>query len=512
MGAGIAYVAAASGCTVTLVEPDAGARERAAARIAKDCVRAGDESIAKRITFVQEIGDRSDATLAIEAVPESMELKRSVFAALDRALAADAVLATNTSSLSVGEITAAVSHRERAAGLHFFNPAAAMKLVEVIASDETSDATLERLSDFVKSLGKTDVIAADTPGFIVNRVARPYYLQAMRAYERDVADVAELDALARGAGFRMGPFELMDLIGLDVNLATTLSVYERTGEERLAPVRLQQDMVDAGTLGRKTGKGFYDYAQGPPQAMQLTVDPPEEMDNDEVVVVIGYGSIAQELMQLLEKRYANLSHVESDEVLDTIPLDATIVIDAGSDTADRGDVVRQLDALLGPDTILLADAYVTDISHVAAGLQHGDRLVGYGVLGALAAQHVVELVDSGAVSDDALAVAEELFGAAGKSVVLVGDAPALFLGRVVASIINEAVTAVAEDVATADDVDVAMRLGVNYPIGPVAWGREIGGARLARMLSRLADAEGTKFAPHRSLWVLDVDDEEPVAQ
>jgi 3-hydroxybutyryl-CoA dehydrogenase len=157
--------------------------------------------------------------------------------------------------------------------------------------------------------------------------------------------------------------------------------------------------------------------------------------------------------------------------------------------------------------VIFADAYATDLAKAAKRMRHSERLVGYGVLGAFVSQRAVEIVDSELVSDDALELAQELFASLGKGVVLVEDRPGLFLGRTVGSIVNEAVIAVHEKVATLDDVDVAMRLGTNYPIGPIAWGREIGGARVTRILQRLAEAEGEAFAPHRSLWVLDVEEE-----
>jgi 3-hydroxybutyryl-CoA dehydrogenase len=424
-------------------------------------------------------------------------------------LGPDALLATNTSSLSVADLADAVDNPQRVVGLHFFNPPAAMKLVEVVHAPESGDDAIDRAYAFVERIGKTAVLAADTPGFIVNRVARPYYLQSMRALERNIASVEELDALARSAGFRMGPFELMDLIGLDVNLATTESVYERTEAERLAPVEVQQTMVAQGRLGRKTGAGFYEYSGEIPK-LDLSVEmPPDEVDTEEVVALLGFGGVADELAEMLEQRYASVQRIENDELLDELSPATTIVVDAGDGTTDRGDILVTIDSLLGPETIFFTDAYATDVAACAARLQHPERLIGYGVLGSLATQRAVEIVDSESVSDDALELAQELFASIGKGVMLVENAPGLFLGRVVGSLVNEAVTVVHDEVATPDDVDTAMRLGTNYPVGPIAWGREIGGARVTRILQRLADAEGSAFAPHRSLWVLDVEEEAP---
>ena len=173
----------------------------------------------------------------------------------------------------------------------------------------------------------------------------------------------------------------------------------------------------------------------------------------------------------------------------------------------RSEILAELDSRLGSEAVFFVDAYATDLAACARRLRHPERLVGYGILASLEGQRTVEIVDSESVSDDALELAQELFATLGKGSILVEDVPGLFLGRTVGSIVNEAVVAVGEDVASAEDVDTAMRLGANYPIGPIAWGREIGGARVKRILGRLADAEGEAFAPHRSLWLLDLPDE-----
>lgn len=510
MGAGIAFVAARGGFEVDLVDPDGSTRARAVERIRADAERVGDPSLAQRVRLLEEIPAACDASVALEAVPERLELKIEVMRAMAAAVGTQALLATNTSALAVGTLAELLPAPERVLGLHFFNPPEAMKLVEIVHASATDDASIERAYAFVERLGKTAVLAADTPGFIVNRVARPYYLQAMRALEQDVATIPELDALARAVGFRMGPFELMDLIGLDINLATSESVYARTDAARLIPVEMQRQMVEVGRLGRKSGSGFYDYGNGVPDPLDLRVAPPEGApETQEHVAILGFGGLADELAELLEGRYAHLQRIENDALLDEIAAETTIVFDVGDGTTDRAEVLAQLDSLLGEETVFLVDAYATDLRAAAQRLRHPARLVGYGILGSLGGQSAVEVVDADACSDDALVLAQEVFEAIGKGVVLVADVPGLFLGRMVGSIVNEAVMAVHGEVATPDDIDVAMRLGTNYPIGPIAWGREIGGARIARILQRLAASEGSAFAPHRSLWVLDVEEEGP---
>lgn len=509
MGAGIAFVAAACGFQVDLIEPDAAAADRAKKRIAKDAERAKKPEAPERVQYYAALQTGMEADLAIEAVPERIDLKRDLFARLAATFGAQTLLATNTSSLSVAAIAQGVPNPERVIGLHFFNPPAAMKLVEIVRTEDTSDESIERARAIVEQMGKTAVLAADTPGFIVNRVARPYYLQAMHAYEAGVAPMEDLDRLARGAGFRMGPFELVDLIGMDINLATSESVYERMADDRFEPVAIQRQMVAQNRLGRKTGAGFYDYAQGVPAHDDATPQAAvADMNDVEHVVVLGYAGVAAEMHDRLQTAYANVDLWEDEETLDQLPEDATIVFDVGDGASDRAAIIELLDARLPDETVIFVDAYATDVDALAKRLKHPERVVGYGILASLENQRVVEIVDAEHTSDDTLELAQEFFEAIGRNVVLVENHAGLFLGRTIGSIINEAVYVVQEEIATPDDVDLAMRLGTNYPRGPIEWGQEIGGDRIARILQRLAAQDGAAFGPSRALWVLDVQSQE----
>ncbi len=282
MGGGIAQVAAVAGEQVQVCDTQPGAAaagvERVADRLQREVDRgrmAADTATAAsaRVHAVDGVADLAGSDLVIEAVVESLEVKRGLFEELERACRDDAVLATNTSTLSVTDIADGLEHPERVCGMHFFNPAPLMRLVEVPVGALTSDEVADQVGGWAERWGKTAVRCASTPGFIVNRVARPYYGEAQRILEEGVADCAHIDAAMTAAGFRMGPFALADLIGNDVNLASATSVWEQTDEDpRYEPTQAQRDLVARGDLGRKTGRGWYDYAAGAPEQVEVDAD------------------------------------------------------------------------------------------------------------------------------------------------------------------------------------------------------------------------------------------------
>jgi len=270
MGSGIAMTAAQHGFNVILFDANEQAVGRAQSHISqslqqlveKNKITAADaEGCLSRLKFTHHI-ENCIASLVIEAIVEIADIKVDLFRKLSDINAPETILASNTSSLSINLLQKQLPHPHRVAGLHFFNPATHMKLVEVVKADDTAEEVIAQLVAFCQSLKKTPVVCKDAPGFIVNRVARHYYLEAMKLVEQGVAKIEEVDALMEASGFRMGPFKLMDLIGMDINLAVSQSIYDAFDQaERFQPSSLQIAKVQQGVLGRKTGKGFYDYSK-----------------------------------------------------------------------------------------------------------------------------------------------------------------------------------------------------------------------------------------------------------
>lgn len=271
MGAGIAQVAAEAGIEVLLHDPLDGASDRALERIGgflrrkaeKDqLTRAEADAARGRIRATGKTGELARADAVIEAIPEQLELKRDAFRRLDADAAAGVILASNTSSLSIAQIASATDHPQRVIGMHFFNPVPLMALVEIIPGPMTSPEVVDRVDALARRLAKTPVVAADTPGFIVNRVQRALYLEAFRIFEEGVADIPAIDDAMRQLRLRLGPFELADVVGTDVNLAAGTAIFEGYyGDPRYRPAQIQRRVVDAGRLGRKSGAGYYDYAE-----------------------------------------------------------------------------------------------------------------------------------------------------------------------------------------------------------------------------------------------------------
>ncbi|MBB5786974.1 hydroxyphenylacetyl-CoA thioesterase PaaI [Jiangella mangrovi] len=447
MGAGIAQVAAVAGHEVRVYDAVDGAAAAAVEATFARLARAVDkgrllqeeaEDAATRLRAVDTLEDLAGCGLVVEAVVEDLEVKRALFAGLEAVCGPDAILATNTSSLSVDAVAESLALPGRVAGLHFFNPAPVLALVEVVSGARTDAGVADLLVATATAWGKTPVRAASTPGFIVNRVARPFYGEAFRLLEAGSVDAATVDALLReSGGFRMGPFELADLIGHDVNLAVSRSVWEAFGRDpRFTPSVLQERLVADGRLGRKTGGGI--YADDEPPPAPSTADP-----------VAGTGTSA--------------------------PWTGAGGFDPSTPgwRIDDGDVeLRLTDGRTaaqhtggGPRTVVLVDLAL-DATPARVGLAAPEQAP---------KEHV----------EAAVGFLQRL----GHAVTVLPDVPGLVVARTVATLAAAAADAVDSGVATAEDVDTAMRLGVNYPRGPFAWGERLGWDWVAGMLDALAAAD-----------------------
>jgi 3-hydroxybutyryl-CoA dehydrogenase len=467
MGAGIAQLAAAAGARTLLHDPVDDARERGLAQIADGLERWRAKGRLERepgaVAAVDELGGLAGCGLVIEAAPERLELKRELFAALS-AVAPGAVLASNTSSIPITAVARAAADPGRVVGMHFFNPAPVMRLVEVIAGIDSSPEALEVARATGRAMGKEVIDATDGPGFLVNRCNRPFGLEALKLVQEQVADVETIDAIVRAAGFRMGPFELQDLVGIDVGYEVSLSFHELSfGEPRWRPSPLSARMVAAGRLGRKAGRGWYEY----PRERGEDPEPGEPAGGESrLVVVAGEVVVAHELRALAAR--AGFDARGQDEVEGDVPW---LLVDAGADP--EGPPLQG-----GPVALLCADGSLH-------GLDGGGGAVGFHVLPPLDSAPIVELTRGEGTVALAAERAEAFFAALGLRTAWVADAPGLVLGRIVAQLVNEASFAVAEGIGTREDVDVGMVLGLNHPRGPFAWCEAIGAEHLLAILDGL---------------------------
>ncbi|MFA3877302.1 3-hydroxyacyl-CoA dehydrogenase [Streptomyces sp. MMCC 100] len=472
MGQGIAQVALVAGHPVRLYDAAPGLAREAAdvigARldrlVEKDRLTGAERDAARaRLTSADTLAELADCALVVEAVVERLDVKQELFRALEDVVGDDCLLATNTSSLSVTAVGGALRVPGRFVGLHFFNPAPLLPLVEVVSGFATDPASATRAYETARAWGKTPVACADTPGFVVNRVARPFYAEALAVHEARGADPATIDAVLReSGGFRMGAFELTDLIGQDVNESVTHSVWQSFFQDvRFTPSLAQRRLVESGRLGRKSGQGWYDYRDGAERPGPHTAEP---AGAPAYVVVEGDLGPAAELVALIRE--------------------------AGVEVRPEDGYGAGRLVLPGGGTLCLADGELP----VSKDLVHFDLALDY------RAATRVALSASRGVRPGLLSEATGLFQALGKKVSVIGDVPGMIVARTVARIIDLAFDAVAKGVAAPEDVDTAMRLGVNYPLGPFAWSRRLGDTWARDLLSHVHEWEPSgRCAPSLAL-------------
>ena len=452
MGAGIAQVAAQAGHHVQLYDARAGEAQLTVrklgasldALVAKGKLQSDDvQATLGRIEPLMALEELHDIRLVVEAIVEDLAAKRALFQQLESLVTADCVLATNTSSISVTAIANGLEHPGRLVGMHFFNPVPQMKLVEVVSGLHTDSAVASAIFDLSRAWGKTAVHARSTPGFIVNRIARPYYAETLALLLEQAATPQVLDACLRAAGFRMGPCELMDLIGHDTNFAVTQSVYQANFfDKRYMPSLVQREMVDGGLFGRKSGRGFYRYPEG---LLPLPVAVHEAPVTAGEVTVHGVGVMA-DFLDLAATRALTAQGWGPARMHDSEW--TGIEIDGARLVLTDGRTAAQLASAVGS-----ADVAVFD------------RLLSVPTNPGTALAFALPPAASAAWRTQAPA----WLAALGFAPLRVADSPGLVVARTVAMLINEAADAVQQGVCTPEGADAAMKLGVNYPAGPFEW-------------------------------------------
>lgn len=468
MGRGIAQVSAASGYDVLLYDVAPGAAAGALDSISaglQEAVRRGKLTSAEadtaraRVVARESLADLNGADLVIEAVVEDLPVKQAIFEELETIVDPETILASNTSSLAIGAVAATMQDRGRLIGLHFFNPVPAMRLVEIVVRKSTASSVQSKAQEWVASIGKTGVVVADSPGFLVNYAGRAFVTEALHITRDSVATVAEVDRIAVDVlGFKLGPFQLMDLTGMDVNFPVTDNLFAQNfGEPRLASTWEHRYLLETGDLGRKTGAGFYSYTDERLQSPSPTGLPAAEGAPAPKVAVVG------------TDRLECLIRSTELERVDVAGADLILVDPLGDDLVTHAERTG-LDPLrlVGVDLFIPDPAVFTVMAGPGVDLQH--------VAGFVAELHRLN------------------------PVVLVNDSPGFIAQRLVSAIINLGCDIAQRGIASPRDIDKAVTLGLRYPYGPLEWADRVGLARVVEISQRIHQAtENPRYRP--SAWL-----------
>ncbi|OLR91498.1 3-hydroxyacyl-CoA dehydrogenase family protein [Actinokineospora bangkokensis] len=522
MGAGIAEVLARTGVQVVAVEVDGAGVERGRGSVEHSTARAVAKgklteeertALLGRISYSTALGDLVEADLVVEAIPESLELKGRVFAELDGILKPDAVLASNTSSLSITEIGVGTGRPGKVVGLHFFNPAPVLKLVEVVRTVVTEPEVVEDVVEFARKLGKEPVVIGDRAGFIANALLFGYLNHAAEMYESRYATREDLDAAMRyGCGYPMGPLALLDLIGLDTAYEILETMYAQSRNRLHAPAPILKQMITAGLLGRKSGRGFYTYdAPESPTVVADALTPAAAADADaqvrEVrkVGVVGTGTMATGIVEVFarkgyevilrarsaDKAEASVGRVRKsldrqvakgklaedarDEVLARISpavefeelADCDLVIEAvAEELAIKQAVFGALDEVVKPGAILATTTSSLPVIECAAATSRPADVVGLHFFNPAPVMKLVEIVETISTGADVVATARALCLKVGKQPVHCGDRAGFIVNALLFPYLNDAVKMLEAHYATSEDIDTAMKVGCSLPMGP----------------------------------------------
>jgi 3-hydroxybutyryl-CoA dehydrogenase len=470
MGVGIVQVALLAGHPVHLFDAREGAAAAAADQLLQTLARLADkgklapadvEAARARLHVAGALAELRGAALVVEAIVENLGVKQGLLKDLEAVVADDCVLASNTSSLSITALARGLRLPGRVVGMHFFNPVPLMRLVEVVSGLATEPAVADAICTLAQDWGKTAVHAKSTPGFIVNRIARPFYAETLALLQEQAAAPAVLDACLRGAGFRMGPCELMDLIGHDTNFAVTQSVFEANFfDKRYQPSLVQRELVDGGLLGRKSGRGFYHYPDGAPKAAVAEAELEPVALPAVPLVLRGDGAVADLLAARLGGAGLAFAREPGGETGLQVG-DGLLLPTDGRCAVERA-------AALGVADVALFD---WPVGPAAAGATTPVVALGWA------------LAEPASAEFGARAAA--LLRALGWLPQRLADAPGLVVARTIAMLANEASDAVEQGVCDARGADAAMTLGVNYPAGPFAFLEQVGVGPVVRLIDAL---------------------------